>query len=413
MAPVASMPAAGQSRALARHPEDRSGPVCTAIVLWTGRVGGAETWSLALAHSLAARGVPVSLIILGERNPIFDEASVGDLPCSSLGLARGRDVLLHLGELSRVCAATRAEVMILPGAGFLAGLFRTIGYRGRIIAIEHGGLLQFGQLPWPRRAHRYFSEASGFWAVDVQVTPSEFMKKQLARLPHARRVVCIPPGLDLSAYRSRDPRHGERGNVGRRIVTGFAGRLIPGKGVDVLLRALASLDPQWNVVARIAGDGPARGELQRLAVELHLGARVEFTGVVRDMPVFWKSCDLAVTPSHELIESFGMVAVEAMACGLPVIASARGGLTEIVRDGETGAVFHPGNWRELAGVLAAYAADHRMLELHGRAARARCESMFEIGRCARDFERLINELCGRRAGPRSLMAPGAGARQAP
>ena len=97
-----------------------------------------------------------------------------------------------------------------------------------------------------------------------------------------------------------------------------------------------------------------------------VATRTEFLGEVLDMPAFWRSVDVALSPSTVAIESFGMAAVEAMACGRPVVASDNGALPSIVADGETGRVVAPGDVSGLAAALADYANDAELRAEHGR-----------------------------------------------
>jgi glycosyltransferase involved in cell wall biosynthesis len=117
----------------------------------------------------------------------------------------------------------------------------------------------------------------------------------------------------------------------------YLGRLIPSKGVDVLLRALARVD---GVSAVIAGEGPGRDQLVELATQLGVSSRVEFVG--------WVSADerarllagarlLAVPSLWD--EAFGIVGVEALAAGVPVVASAVGGIPSWLTDGRAGLLF--------------------------------------------------------------------------
>ena len=103
---------------------------------------------------------------------------------------------------------------------------------------------------------------------------------------------------------------------------GFAGRLIAGKGADVLIRAIAQAGQQVSIKLAIAGEGVERSHLESLAGGL--GAGVEFRGVVADLAEFWRLCDVAVIPSDTFIESFSMSTLEAMASGKAVVASRNG-----------------------------------------------------------------------------------------
>jgi glycosyltransferase involved in cell wall biosynthesis len=121
--------------------------------------------------------------------------------------------------------------------------------------------------------------------------------------------------------------------------------LTKAKGIDVLIRALAEL-PQ-SVILWIVGDGDESGMLRQLCSELHLESRVQFHGHQRDVAPFMQAADCFVCPSLWR-EAAGLVNLEAIASGIPVIASRTGGIPEYVEDGRTGFLFSPGDHGELA-----------------------------------------------------------------
>ena len=111
------------------------------------------------------------------------------------------------------------------------------------------------------------------------------------------------------------------------------------------------------------------------------------------MAAFWQTCDLAVVPSHPPhVESFGIVAIEAMASGLPVVATANGALPELVTHGRSGTIVPEGDPDALAAALDTYAAHPYLRVEEGRQGRADCERWFGIDRCAQAYLELFESL---------------------
>jgi glycosyltransferase involved in cell wall biosynthesis len=128
---------------------------------------------------------------------------------------------------------------------------------------------------------------------------------------------------------------------GAGVCISYIGRLVHDKGVDLLLRALASLDDGWHL--EIVGGGPEEDQLRALAGELGLAEKVTFRGQVPslEMPAHYQKVDILVIPSRTLPnwkEQFGRVIVEAMASGVAVIGSDSGAIPDVI--GDAGLVFH-------------------------------------------------------------------------
>jgi D-inositol-3-phosphate glycosyltransferase len=168
------------------------------------------------------------------------------------------------------------------------------------------------------------------------------------------RIRLVPPGVDRDRFRPLPAEEARRAlGLGDARVALFVGRFQPIKGPETAVRALAEairLDPggtEGLVLALVGGPGGPRpdalGQLQALAASLGVGHRVRFFPPRRheDLPQVYAAADVVLVPSRS--ESFGLVALEAQACGVPVVASAVGGLRHLVDDGGSGFLVSPGD----------------------------------------------------------------------
>jgi len=220
----------------------------------------------------------------------------------------------------------------------------------------------------------------------VAATQAEVAQFQWLYQTGTERVVVIPPGVDTSRfYRiATDEAKEFIGIPEQRQVVLFVGRIEPLKGIDVLLEAFRELLAGGAVnrssvcLAIIGGDAETSPErmnaemarLQALAREYALGDSVRFLGQ-RDqdtLPYYYSAAEAVVVPSE--YESFGLVALEAMACGAAVIASETGGLAFLIKDGENGFHVPAGSAPALAEKLALLLADPQLRQRIGRSAAA-------------------------------------------
>lgn len=365
-------------------------PLRLALVLWGGYIGGAESFTADLAGELRRQNAEVAVVFVLDGEPLARRLDSEGVPHASLSLARGRSVLLRPRRLAQTVSSFGADVSILNECGFLPAALRIGGYRAPIIAVEHGAVLELDRLPLFRRAIRLLIRASGIWACSAIIAVSDYIRDRLSRGMSSGRVVSITNGVDLARFSPKPDNVSERDHD-NEIWVACAARLIEGKGVDDLIRAFAISSLQHHRL-RIAGDGPERETLESLANSLGLDQRIEFLGVVLDMPDFWRSADIAVVPSNAFIESFGMAAVEAMASAKPVIASNNGALTHIVVDKHTGRIFEPGDIVGLSRALEEYSDDAALRHKHGWNARRKCEEEFGLDRTASRYLELCHEV---------------------
>ncbi|HEY9466988.1 MAG TPA: sugar transferase [Vicinamibacterales bacterium] len=193
-----------------------------------------------------------------------------------------------------------------------------------------------------------------------------------------KKCTVIPFGLERARYRlsgvTASRVQAIRANVKSPIVL-FVGRLVPYKGVDVLLDAIKGLDATTVIV----GEGPCRVSLMAKAVDSGLSDRVRFVGDISDAELlaWYHACDVFVLPSVTRQEAFGMVQLEAMLCGHPVISTElQTGTSWVNQHERTGIVVKPNNVSELRGALERLCGDRELREQFGDAGRKRVIETF-------------------------------------
>jgi glycogen(starch) synthase len=195
------------------------------------------------------------------------------------------------------------------------------------------------------------------------ITLTDRLAGMLAADVPAGRLHVVPSGMRAAAF------HPAAVPPARRSGVLFVGRLHRQKGLDTLIRALPLLPAATTVT--LAGDGPERGALERLASDLGVGDRVTVTGFLphRDVPALLAGADVVVLPSR--YEELGTALVEAMAAGRPVVASRVGGIPELVRDGVDGLLVPPGDPVALAAAIDRLLGDRRLAARLGASGRTR------------------------------------------
>jgi rhamnosyl/mannosyltransferase len=203
------------------------------------------------------------------------------------------------------------------------------------------------------------------------------------------RCTAIPLGIDLARFSlATQPRH-------QPFHILFVGRLRYYKGLDTLLQAMPQI-PQACLT--VVGTGPMQQSWQALAQELGLAERVSFVGEVDDddLPGYYRQADLFVLPSNARSEAFGIVLLEAMASGLPCVATELGtGTSWIVQDGVTGFVVPPLNPTAMAQAINTIAADETLRQRFGQAALVRVKAEFSkevmVRRVIQVYEALLQQ----------------------
>lgn len=298
-------------------------------------------------------------------------------------LARIGSVGLSLA-LVRELHRSHADVTVIhePNPVALVGDVLTHG-RGPLVVYFHSEVVR---AEWKYRAfYRPFLRRVLNRAARILVA-SPAMRDTASQLDGYRhKCVVVPYGITLASF-SATPEVKARAerwrlDVGPSPLLLFVGRLVSYKGVEVLIRAMSDVDGRLAIV----GDGPLRGSLEQQAAQAGVTSRVRFLGSLPDVEIvaLYHACDALVLPSVTRAEAFGMVQLEAMACGKPVISTNLPSGVPWVNQHETsGLIVPPGDSAALAHAITRLMSDGPLRARLGAGARARVEQEFTTERMA-------------------------------
>ncbi|MFO7954976.1 MAG: TIGR03088 family PEP-CTERM/XrtA system glycosyltransferase [Thioalkalivibrio sp.] len=358
-------------------------------------VGGLENILIELVRNLPRDEFRHVIICIADYTD-FSARVPEDVPIHALHKAPG----LGLGMFARLWRLLRRLRPDIVHSSNLAALecqpvAALSGVPARVHA-EHGWDMADldGTNPKYRRLRRWLSP----W-VHRHVTVSAHLARYLtdvAGIPRGR-VRHIVNGVDTERFH---PGASERPPEPGDFVIGTVGRMAPVKDQATLVAAFAHLCrqlPERSAELRLVllGDGPEAGHLQEQVARLGIEAQTWMPGNRDDMPEQLRHFDLFVLPS--LAEGIPVTVLEAMASGLPVVASRVGGLPELVEVGINGALFEPGDPEALSQTLMAYAQDRERVNREGQAARERAVEIFGLQRMVDAYAALYRELLTARA----------------
>jgi N-acetyl-alpha-D-glucosaminyl L-malate synthase BshA len=222
---------------------------------------------------------------------------------------------------------------------------------------------------------------------------SEFLREETVEgfgVP-AERIKVIPNFIDTSRYRrGHDPRHREVFAPNNEKIVMHVSNFRPVKRVTDVVEVFACLLRSVSARLVMVGDGPERPRALERAEELGVEDRVLFLGKHVSVDELLSYCDLFVLPSES--ESFGLAALEAMACGAPVVASRVGGLPELVEEGESGHLLSMGDVEGMAAAAVAILADEATWSQMSASARETAVSRFEADKVVPMYEDLYREV---------------------
>ena len=320
------------------------------IVVHGLETGGAEMMVLHLARELSRAGHPVRVVSLhGDDTDVAGLMRRAGVDVVALNKAGGPDPRTVLRLRAQMRDFSPAVVHThLPVLEYVLPAVRLYGRRVKVIHTVHN-------IAREETRHRVLREVNrrAFSHGVVPVALNEEVRSSICReyaLPPSA-VPVVGNGIDLDAFRGPQ-RRGLRG-AGARLLC--VARLAPAKNHALLLRTVARLrESGRDVSLTLVGDGPLRGALEERARELGISERVRFAGRRTDTAAFYRDCDLFVLLSD--YEGMPMSIIEAMASGLPVVATRAGGVAELVDDGVNGALVEA-DAAAAAGAIAAICDD--------------------------------------------------------
>jgi glycosyltransferase involved in cell wall biosynthesis len=299
--------------------------------------------------------------------------------------ALGREVapladLTALAELVRLIRRERPAIVHThtSKAGFIGRLAAVIARVPAVIHQPHGHIF-YGYFS-PRRTAVFttLERWAARWTDRIITLTDRGTDEHLARdIGCAEQYVAVPSGVPTDELRAAaPPRGGARARLGLDpdafVVVGL-GRLVPIKGFDLLARALPAVVAQIpSARALLVGDGAERAYLEAIAATTGVTERLRMTGETEDMTSYLAAADVVAVPSRN--EGMGRVIVEAMALGLPVVATAVGGIPDVVTDGECGRLVEPEDVDALGAALIELGRDPALRRKLGEAAVRRAEA---------------------------------------
>nr|HID12929.1 glycosyltransferase [Anaerolineae bacterium] len=358
-------------------------------------LGGIENHIKMLAEGLIQRGIDVQVLVTntGPRTVIEEIEGVPVIKAGCPLRISGAPISPSFYAWMRRLKPDIAHLHFPNPPGELGQLL--LGRSRRFVLTYHSDIVRQRYL---LRLYRPFLWKVLAKADRIIATSPHYIRSSPYLSRFADKCAVIPLGIDLRPFETVDNDRVQaiRRRYGSPLLL-FVGKLRYYKGLEYLLQAMRGIEAQLLVV----GTGPMEGQWQALAQELSLGDKVAFLGEVSDddLPLYYHACDLFVLPASHRSEAFGVVQIEAMACGKPVICTELGtGTTWVnIRD-ETGLVVPPRDPKALAEAIIALLRDRERAEAMGRAGRERVERYFSVGMMVQATEALYEELIGEKMG---------------
>jgi glycosyltransferase involved in cell wall biosynthesis len=372
---------------------DRS-PIPLALVITELEPGGAERCLVELATRLdRSRFSPVIYSLarepIGDRRLLVDRLAQAQIPAHFLGLRSAWQYFTAVGTLAEMLE--REQTQIVQTFLFHANIMGTRAAKAARVPHVLTGIRVADPRWW-----RISLERAATSAADRHVCVSQSVSENCRRRGFdAQKLVVIPNGIDVNHWRNAPPANlAELGvQAGRRAIL-YVGRLDSQKGLDRLFRELPAIFRELpNHDLMLAGDGPQKDTLVRIARRLGIDGRVHFVGWQHNIPSLVAACHLLVLPSRW--EGMPNVILEGMAAGKPVIAMQAEGVVELLGLTALDQSVPLGDWRSFRARLIEVAKDDALAADLGRRNEGRAQQFsvdFMIERYSRLYESLLLKL---------------------
>lgn len=317
----------------------------------------------------------------------FHHVALPDYP-----LVANRSYALSLtAKMVEVAQAEKLQILhahyAIPHAVSATLAKQILGRRGpRVVTTLHGtDATRVGSDNGFRPLTRFAVTAS-----DAVTAPSRWLSETARAtlgLPAELTIDVIPNFVDTTRYGPT-----QRRARGTPAVLAHVSNFRPIKRLEDVVRVFAAVRADLPARLELVGDGPERARIESLVDQLGLRADVRFRGEMDDLAGFYPSVDVFVLPSES--ESFGMAALEAMACGVPVVASNVGGLPDVIADGETGFLSPVGDVAAMAANVRRLLAEPDLHAAMSALARQRAESVFRPSAAVAAYEAVYRRVIG-------------------
>ena len=355
-------------------------------------VGGAESLALDVCRGLARRGHVVGLWALsnGPFQTVVDEAGLSHLSLNP----EGQEFPWHL-TLTRLVPALRKWKPDVVHAHNFQPLTRAVLARPlshfALVQTKHGNVM-------PKLAGSSALSRCFYKRADAMVLVSEDHRGGFAEWSGMalEALYTVPNGVNTDIWVVPPRRKSQdAANTRDPVRLCIVARVVELKGIDTLLEAMRLTHTAGTPCELdIVGDGPARPELEAQARQLDIAQHVHFLGMRRDVQDILHRCDLFVLPSRT--EAMPITILEAMATGLPVVATRVGGIPELVTDGVTGLLVPTDEPEALSQTMTKLIQNPDLRLRMGTAGRKRVEEELSLDTCVRRYEDLYREILRRK-----------------